>query len=872
MELASWCDNLAAVSKAAGEWVDRNPEIVRNEKEGLLKDLRKAGRVFRGCARAARRKMCSGVFGPSQAGKSYLISALARGSQSQLWAVFDSETHDFVSEINPEGGKESTGLVTRFTLTPEKDAPKGYPVRIAMLSETDIVKIIANTYYADCEHKEGAKSDIAATLAKLRQRPAHESGHIDLDALEDLREYLDNDFRAKPRVQELERSYWDEALELGPGLDLEGRIQLYALIWDEVEELTELLRRLLCALETLGYPETCFCAIDALVPRDRSIIDVATLAGLGNTLADLAIASETGVKAKLPRSIIAALTAELTIVMAEKPAPYFEHTDLLDFPGYRSRYKLDDVRRELKKEGMLKELFLRGKVAFLFQRYCAQRELNSMLLCIGPGNQEVQDLPGVINAWVCSTHGETPEAREGKQVSLFFILTKFDMEFEDKKGAPSLETRWDNRLHASLLDFFGKQHDWPRQWTPERGFDNVFLLRNPNFRFDAIMDFSGDTETGIRPQKQEYVERLQSAFLGSTLVASHFRDSSRAWQEAMRLNDGGISYIRESLSTVCDPEIKRQQLLRNVNACREAVIQRLKGFHQTDDREELRRRKMALIAALFKSLGKLENQKQRLGLLLRSLTISDSYIYSLHAASLRRFRELSASAAEDQPEQNVMEELDFSNMDLGSLNPFEENGKPEEKQESAVPEDEASSYASLIESKWVEGLHKLADSPASQAYFMLAPELFSALATELATGLERMRLRDKLAEEFRKAAAYANTSKGSIARRQAALAARIINEYVDWLGYNPRVKSDAERAIQIPGGRAPVVFQRRELLTGLPDIGEQRSQYTRKWFQDWLNALAGLILDNVNFDGKQNFNAAENAALGGILEALAKAA
>ena len=100
--------------------------------------------------------------------------------------------------------------------------------------------------------------------------------------------------------------------------------------------------------------------------------------------------------------------------MSTPRPPYFEHTDLLDFPGYRSRYKFDDVRRELEKPGLLREMFLRGKVAYLFQRYCAERELTSMLLCIGPSNQEVQDLPGVINDWICSTHGERPEERAGR--------------------------------------------------------------------------------------------------------------------------------------------------------------------------------------------------------------------------------------------------------------------------------------------------------------------------------------------------------------------------------------------------------------------------------------------------------------------------
>lgn len=871
MELASYCNELAAASVSAAQWVERNGDIVRNEREGLLKELRRAGRLFRGCARAAKRKMCAGVFGPSQAGKSYLISALARNSRNELGAVFGSEVHDFISEINPEGGKESTGLVTRFTLTPEREAPEGCPVRLAMLSEMDIVKIVANTYYADCEHKEDPQSDVAGTLAELARKPALGNSPVTLDDFEDLREYLAGDFRAKARVQELERSYWDQALKLGPRLDLDGRIRLYALIWDDVEEFTDLLRRLLTAVEELGHPETCFCSLEGLLPRDKSIVDVATLGSLDSTEADLAVATLSGQKRKLPRAIVAALTAELTIVMDEKPADYFEYTDLLDFPGYRSRYKLDDVRRELKKDGMLKELFLRGKVAYLFQRYCARRELNSMLLCIGPSNQEVQDLPGVINAWIGTTHGETPEEREGRQISIFLILTKFDMEFEEKKGAPSLESRWDNRLHASLLDFFGKQHDWPVRWTPTRGFDNIFLLRNPNFQFRAIMEFSGDTEVGIQPGRQDYVNRLRSAFMGSPLVGEHFRDRERAWEEAMRLNDGGISYIRESLSPVCNPRIKERQLLQNVNAMRQNLLRRLENFYRADDREALRKQKLKLFVTLSHYLGNMEKNSRRLGQLLRRLSVTDADIYYLHAFAMRQHRELTAEAAENRVEAlPVLDDIDLDNFDLNALDPFGDQGNGPAP--SVRPQDEAEIYASVIESNWVEKLHELADDPAMQSFFMLPDKAFSALATELAVGAERLGLRQRLVDDFRKTAAYANTSKTAIARRQAALAARRINAYVDWLGHSPHGETDAERTVRLTPTQSATVFKPTPELHGLPDLDAVQGNYTDRWFIDWRNALGGLIMANVNFDGDQTFDVAENDALGVILKKLAPVA
>lgn len=117
------------------------------------------GPFFSKCEQAAVRKMCVGVFGPSQSGKSYLISALASNAAGVLLADFCGAEHDFIKEINPEGGKESTGLVTRFTTTRPEGVSAAYPIRLRLLSETDVARVLANTYYADCDHKDAPDAD-----------------------------------------------------------------------------------------------------------------------------------------------------------------------------------------------------------------------------------------------------------------------------------------------------------------------------------------------------------------------------------------------------------------------------------------------------------------------------------------------------------------------------------------------------------------------------------------------------------------------------------------------------------------------------------------------------------------------------------------
>ncbi|MDR1658996.1 MAG: putative virulence factor [Desulfovibrio sp.] len=868
--LGEYCLDLARAATEAATWTSENANLVRGELSGLQLELRRARRSFLQCSRAAGRKMCAGVFGPSQAGKSYLISALARSETGNLMALFGGTKYAFISEINPEGGKESTGLVTRFTMTRPGALPEGFPVQIRLLGETDIVKIIANTYYADCEHKDVPDAAaITAALDSLRDGQGAGAPHIDLDALEDLREYLLKDFQAKPRVQELERVYWQRALELGQKLNLNGRVSLYSLIWDGIPQFTELCRNLVGALEKLSFAGNAFCPIEALIPREDSIIDVAMLEGLDKIDGpQLRVSTGSGAAVPLPRSVVAALTAELTVVMDEKPDDYFDQTDLLDFPGYRSRYKLTDVRRELQKPGMPKELFLRGKVAYLFQRYCAEKELTSMLLCIGPSNQEVQDLPGVINDWVLAAHGELPESRRDKPVALYFVLTKFDMEFEDKAGAPSVESRWDNRLHASLLDFFGKQHDWPTVWDGTRAFNNLFLLRNPNFKFKTALEYDGDNqETGVRRDAQKLVESLKGAFLNSALVARHFKEPQKSWEAAMRLNDGGISHIRESLRPLCNPAIKQEQILTALKDRCQKLFRRLATFYRTDDKEEERRRKELFSQEIFSHFARLL-QEQRAGQFFSALVVRDQDLYDLYFEARRRFLMAEDGGEPDEIQVNIGNSVDAADVlaelfgeDLPA--PPDHSGNAPHSSKKRLSE--ARYFTDLIISSWCDKLRNFSDDPRILQEYGISSQSLAKFVSELTVGLTRLRIAEEMEKALQEAAAYANTAREHIVWQQVSRASALLNSYMNWLGFSPRMRSPEERAM-VMRGRRHILFEPPAPFDGYPILPELQPPFEKIWCIDWMRAYYALMMDNVNFDGEQAFDREQNARLGGILK------
>ena len=228
------CRDLEQVSAEFLTWLDDNTERVRQEKAGLTKEFRRLAAQARRLAQAAQRPMCVGVFGPSQSGKSYLISALARKGNAPLLADFAGQEVDFIRDINPEGGRESTGLVTRFTLQPAAGATPAAPVHMRLLTQTDLVKILGNTYYADCDHSDdelltpAQLTEVLDSLAPLAQ--AQPADPLTAEDVYDLQAYFERYFKGQERIRLLRLGYWEPAAQLAPRLRIQDRAKLFSVI------------------------------------------------------------------------------------------------------------------------------------------------------------------------------------------------------------------------------------------------------------------------------------------------------------------------------------------------------------------------------------------------------------------------------------------------------------------------------------------------------------------------------------------------------------------------------------------------------------------------------------------------------------------
>ena len=799
---------------------------------------------------AADRPTAVAVFGASQAGKSYLVSSLATRAGQPLAAAYGGRVLNFLRDMNPQGDKEATGLVTRFTVAP-LPAPATFPIAVRLLSQTDVIKIVVNAYLEDFR-LDPVPIDQGALLAAFDRLeglagPAP-AGAMTPDDVEELREYCEQYFRNNAMLVELGTAFWTRVGDLAPRLPPGHRADAFAPLWGGTAPLTAVVSRLLGGLDRLGFPAVAFCDLDALVPREAGILNADTVFAVAEGgRGDVRVQGAGGAVVPLDKSLLAALVAELTFPLAEKPWDFFEHTDLLDFPGARSREVIRSTTF-LDDPGRLGRVFLRGKVAYLFQRYNAEQEIAAMLLCVGPSNQDVQTLPEMVDGWIGQTMGATPAARADQRTSLFVVLTKFDSEFVEKDGEDvSSGQRWTTRLQASLLDFFGKAYDWPRNWDG-KPFRNVFWLRSTAVGFDKVFDYEpGTRRETVAARAAAFLPPRKAAFLGNDSVRAHFADPGAAWEAGLSANDGGVSFLANSLRPVCDPALKAEQIRdRLADLAHDIDAQLRPFFHDGDMAAELERAR-AQARVLARDLVACASA-QRFGALLRALQVTTDQVASIF------WRLQSEPDNDDAPVGTATGVAEYDGL-LGDL-------LGETLTAATGPRDRFERFSDLALEDWSRGMHAFADSPDIEQAFRVSREMGQRLVNELERAARRLALRDRMAAALQRHAGFQQRGAAA-ARKPTLLAEQMINEFVHTIGFG-----------ELPAGQRPragerIVFAPRPAIHGLPPLSDRPSPYDRTFHVDWITAMARTMEDNVRDAASGPVDIEQNSRLGRVLRKLA---
>lgn len=387
---------LVNATKAAlwgSTWVERNqsvaPELGEQSAALSVKLERSANLLNYSAANLAARPTI-GLFGASQAGKSYLVSTLAAGASGTLVTHWDGTAIDFIRHVNPSGNNsEATGFASRFTHR-KGTTPEGFPIELKVLHELELAMILINAFFHDINQSDvkvpATEDEYLRKLSALEPLVDHnaraqflqydpeqvtalssqpddstcyegrtvsvngvtEVNYLAPQQVVELSDYVAQNSNGKLSTCEDMPRLWHQLRTMLPFMTLEGRLKALSIFWQELPIFSETYRLLASELLKLKGHQVIYAPKEAFVTLKAdgsweqnsagTIMHITKLSTMFSDKSNLACALVTGTKVEqveLCTSRLAALSLELSFFL--ESSGELDDFDVLDLPGARSR-------------------------------------------------------------------------------------------------------------------------------------------------------------------------------------------------------------------------------------------------------------------------------------------------------------------------------------------------------------------------------------------------------------------------------------------------------------------------------------------------------------------------------------------------------
>jgi len=586
------------------EWIKKNKPQDFGQKYIQLIELR---RELRKVLLASNNNPGIAAFGKSQVGKSYLISCLLQDNGKPFMVKAGENFHNFVYKINPPsdngGGKESTGVITRFSSfnrDPKRYSEK-YPVLVKAFSVTDLLLVLADSYFNDFADYVVIDEEYIDSLclkwdAQYSDAPILKDSPIKSDDILFIKYYFNKYIHRAHTLNKM--PLFDHLTMLIERIPSSDYPSIFSCLWNDENEFNNVFSRLLSTLQTFNFAEYIYLPIESVLHKDvkeNTIMSVQCLKQLFE--APEAHTSDVYIKrgeefekcaSNMPKSELCAICSEVVFKIEEgflsSTQSYawenMDHdvqnkvshspielkmlrtNDLLDFPGARSREaeKLSKLSRST-----IMDFFLRGKVAYLFNKYNEEMYINILLYCHHNKDNDVTYLYSLLESWVHNYVGRTPSERKRKieiahKSPLFYIGTMFNLDMELQPGKieseqteETIDQTWIGRFETILNRqcFHRETTDWVKNWTEDgEDFKNSYVLRDYKFSEKIYRGFLEDGVETSRRISDSFYQKLRSSFIQDKYVQNLFREPNISWDVAASMNNDGALYILENLADV----------------------------------------------------------------------------------------------------------------------------------------------------------------------------------------------------------------------------------------------------------------------------------------------------------------------------------
>lgn len=573
------------------------------------------------------------VYGESQVGKSYLIGSLL-SKKGEPFNVVDGNNHkyDFINKINPIGkGTESTSLVTRFS-TDYQWKNGNFPVKAVMLLPKDVVLVLCDSYYSDIKANMELSlktEDIDTVVTQLKERYEKAfacNKNISEDDIYDIRDYFYENFSMKA-INIIHSTFFDAIARIIERIPYSEWGDVFSVLWNRNEIITNLFKKLIEQYARIDFSEEVYVPVDAVLRDKGTLLDVNRL----YEIYDKYMGSEPDFTPKtslmyvkdgservvedFSKSYLCALSAELVMKLPkelEESKPFLVNSDLLDFPGARHR---KGIHEEDIDNNVMPELLLRGKVAYLFNKYSATERINILLFCHNNKQSAQSVMPEMLNKWINEMIGKTPEERnkfvEKSVVPPLFIVSTFfnlDLQFDFNNDSSENRSYKDNRWERRFVKVLEKEilgletYKWMENWTStKKYFQNIYLLRDFYYSSDTESNiFKGYNETKNEIEEvipisyPEFRNDLKQSFVEYDFVKKHFEDASRSWDEASSLNKDGSDWVLKNLKIAADNinEARTMKIQAELDTIKNEIVKELnKYYNSTDSKNKIEKAK-----------------------------------------------------------------------------------------------------------------------------------------------------------------------------------------------------------------------------------------------------------------------------------------
>ena len=708
------------------KWTDRH--LQQGRREETFKKLVNVRRNLKRLRYSLLSKPAIAAFGESQKGKSYVISSLLarKGQQFMVKDPKDGKEYNFVEQLNPiTRDTEATGVVTRFTsfyTVPDDE----YPIKIKILSISDMLQILCDTAYNDVKnHSIINKEDIDEYILAQERRYNNAvivQQALDEDDIMNIKEYVLKNIGTAKAKELLDSRYFDVLARIIPMVQPREWSNLLSKLWYDNPKITDLFCRLLEGYEVLGFPSCVYIPISALRNTTMTLMGSLCLQSIDNVVPvtgndDLKLGTDliTDNKAIIrgySKSVLSAMTAEVIFQIPQETIDeqlayniegiyddeirqyllskgwnksvskeFLKTVDLLDFPGARAALELQENQVEVE---LTKQMLLRGKVRYLFNKYNDERLINVLMLCHDHMQNGPTVMPGLVEQWIRQNMGVTSKERtlylDKSIVSpLFVIATKFNIDMShsvQSGGDDQIENRWEDRYKKVLYDqvLQADSLSWFRNWTERGGFSNTYLLRD--YKWSGVNGnslFAGFDTEGRETSEIDiaFHNQLKQSFINSAHVRTFYDDPELAWNAAATMNNDGATRIIENLGIVASnaKESRLYKYQMEVNNLFGQVLQLMTEYYHDESDENILQKAIARSGAVVAEFDVICGKDNYFfGRMIDNLQICENYVFDYYYAMLNS---TSMIAKRDMKEYDLI--LSRCHGRLSASNTYDEN-------------------------------------------------------------------------------------------------------------------------------------------------------------------------------------------------------